>query len=95
MMQYILIDLFGGIPNISLKEPELPYKYDEGTCGPLIYDTLEEAETAVDTECQNGIVVPLAHTIPVLKKCALFLDGLEEKYPIVSLLKPLVDELIE
>jgi len=50
-MEYMLIDNFNGNINIVYQE--------DGSGDPLIFDSLEEAQEALEEYCQNGIIVPL------------------------------------
>ena len=59
-MEYIQIDNFNGSINIVCK--------DDSSGKPLIFGSLQEAETTLKENCQNGIIVPLADSIDLLKK---------------------------
>ena len=68
-MNYILIDNFNNTINIICK--------DDGSGEPLILYSLKEAEDQINELCQNGIIVPLADTIFILKQCSEFIDSVK------------------
>ncbi len=59
-MEYIQIDNFNGNINIICKE--------DGSGEPLIFDNIKDAETTLEENCQDGIVVPLADNIKLLRR---------------------------
>jgi hypothetical protein len=66
-MDYILIDDFNGSINIICK--------DDGSGEPLIFENFHDAETALDENCQNGIIVPMADSIGLLKRINSLFDS--------------------
>jgi len=67
-MSYIQIDNFNGSINIICN--------DDGSGEPLIFETLEEAEATLAENCQDGIIVPLADSIDLLRRITnLFNSG--------------------
>lgn len=58
-MEYVQLDNFNG--NISL------VCKDDGSGEVLVFNSLKEAEDTLEENCQDGIVVPLAPTIPLLR----------------------------
>ena len=59
-MNYLQIDDFNGRINIVCK--------DDGSGEPLIFDSLHEAESTLNENCQDGIIVPIADCINLLKR---------------------------
>lgn len=59
-MKYIQIDNFNGNINIICK--------DDGSGEPLIFESLKEAETTLEENCQNGQIVPLGVDLIYLVK---------------------------
>lgn len=67
-MNYIQIDNFNGSINIVCK--------DDGSGEPLIFNSLEEAVKSLEENCQDGIVVPLMHSLQLLLRIkGLFNSG--------------------
>lgn len=66
-MNYLQIDDFNGSINIICK--------DDGSGEPLIFDSLQEAETTLKENCQDGIVVPLSNFIDLLKRINRLFDS--------------------
>ncbi|PIQ07690.1 MAG: hypothetical protein COW71_15800 [Ignavibacteriales bacterium CG18_big_fil_WC_8_21_14_2_50_31_20] len=67
-MSYILLDDFNGSLNIVCN--------DDGSGEPLIFEALKEAEEALAENCQDGILVPFADTINLLRRInTLFNSG--------------------
>ncbi len=68
-MNYLQIDDFNGSINIICK--------DDGSGEPLIFESLQDAETTLKENCQDGIIVPLADCINILKRINdLFSSGI-------------------
>ena len=65
-MKYIQIDDFNGSLTIVYK--------DDGSGDPLVFESLKQAEDTLEENCQNGIIVPLSPTIPLLKKLSGFIE---------------------
>lgn len=59
-MEYILLDNFNGYINIICK--------NDFSGDPLIFDNLKDAEEALETECQDGQIIPLGVNIMQLLK---------------------------
>lgn len=73
-MEYILIDNFNNTINIVCK--------DDGSGEPLVFDSLEEAQTDLDEYCQNGQIVPLnTNIIALFSKCEGFISGIVGESP--------------
>jgi hypothetical protein len=67
-MNYIQIDDFNGSINIICK--------DDGSGEPLVFESLKEAEETLEENCQDGIIVPLANSIDLLRRInSLFNSG--------------------
>ena len=66
-MEYIQIDNFNGSLNIICK--------DDGSGEPLIFESIKEAETTLKENCQDGIIVPLADCIDLLKRINSLFDS--------------------
>lgn len=65
-MEYLQIDNFNGSTNIVCK--------DDGAGEPLIYNSLQEAESTLEENCQDGIIVPLINTVDLLKRIKSFFE---------------------
>ncbi len=66
-MEYIQIDNFNGSLNIICK--------DDGSGEPLIFENIKKAETTFEENCQDGIIVPLADCIDLLKRINSLFDS--------------------
>jgi len=66
-MECIQIDNFNGSLNIVCK--------DDGSGEPLIFESIKEAETTLEENCQDGIIVPLANCIDLLKRINSLFDS--------------------
>lgn len=91
-MEYILIDNFNNTINIVCK--------DDGSGEPLVFDSLEEAQTDLDEYCQNGIIIPLnTNVIELLGHCKNFISDIldiegKENFDVDWLTKEL-DEVLD
>ena len=66
-MNYLQLDNFNGDINIICK--------DDGSGEPLIFDSLQNAETALKENCQDGIVIPLTDSIDLFKRVNSLLNS--------------------
>jgi hypothetical protein len=66
-MEYIQIDNFNGSINIIYK--------DDGSGEPLIFESRKEAETTLEENCQDGIIVPLSDSFKLLKRINELFDS--------------------
>ncbi len=66
-MSYLQIDNFNGSINIICK--------DDGSGEPLIFASLEDAENSLQKNCQDGIIVPFADCVDLLKRINSLFDS--------------------
>lgn len=66
-MEYLQIDNFNGYTNIVCK--------DDGSGEPLIFESLQDAESTLEENCQDGIIVPLINTVGLLKRINSFFES--------------------
>ena len=66
-MEYIQLDNFNGNLNIVCK--------NDGSGEHLIFDTLKEAESTLEENCQSGVIIPLdTNIINLLRNCEEFVS---------------------